>query len=424
MTAHDQSSKKLKITLFSYVFWPENFVINDLVESLCQNGHEIEISTSLPNYATGQMHQRYSILSGPYVENWKNSVIKRFPVVSRQKGFVRLALNYMSNIFSGLINLFRLNKTDLIFVYATSPLIAFIPAVIFKIIHRVPLVIWYQDLWPDSFFAVIKTQKLNFIKPILDILVRFIYRYTDVMLIQNQLFNENLDRLGFKGHRQTIYNWSLVDADHSEMTHTNRHKKTEPAWIAELPQNKMIFAFAGNIGKVQGIAEIIEVARQIEITQPRLHFVFVGDGSFLTEAQSRSKGLGNVTWIARQPLEDMPYLFAKSHVMIVSLGQSPTMSMVIPGKLQAYFAAAKPVLGFIDGATSEIIKASQAGLVARAGQLDQLKQVIEQFAQFSEIELQNLGQNARNFYEAHFTKRKIIAEIESELHSVVKKYRR
>lgn len=420
MRQFDLEGKKLKVTLFSYVFWPETFVVNDLIAGLIRKGHQVEVSTSLPNYQSGSFQEGYSLLNGPYSETWNNSIIKRFPVVSRKKGFLALALNYLTNIIFGFLNLFRLRKSDVVFVYGTSPLIAFLPAVFFKRFFKVPMVIWYQDLWPESFFAVIKTNRLNFLKPVLEWIVRFIYSQTDVMLMQNHLFNDNLERLGFSKRKLTIYNWSLVD----ETLAAQVDIKGAPQWISQLPQDKKLITFAGNIGKVQGINELLKVAMQIEKSHAGLHFVFVGEGSFLEDAKKVSQNLANITWIDRKPLEDMPYLFAKSDIMIVSLSAEPAMSMVIPGKLQAYFAAGKPVIGFINGAAADIIKEAKAGFVASAENTDELIRAIDHFAAMTKSDLDQLGQNARVFYECSFSKDRVISQIESELISIVEKYRR
>jgi len=110
--------------------------------------------------------------------------------------------------------------------------------------------------------------------------------------------------------------------------------------------------------------------------------------------------------------------------MIVSLSAEPAMSMVIPGKLQAYFAAGKPVLGFINGAAADIIKEACAGFVAQAENTDELIHAVEMFARMTKGDLNQLGQNARLFYERSFSKDKVISQIESELISIVEKYRR
>ena len=44
----------------------------------------------------------------------------------------------------------RRRQYDLIFVYAPSPILQAIPAIFISILKRCGVILWVQDLWPDS----------------------------------------------------------------------------------------------------------------------------------------------------------------------------------------------------------------------------------------------------------------------------------
>ena len=79
--------------------------------------------------------------------------IHRIPMLARGLGGLRLALNYASFVISGILFspwMLRGKKFDVIFVYGNSPILQAIPAIFLGWIKRHPVVLWVQDLWPES----------------------------------------------------------------------------------------------------------------------------------------------------------------------------------------------------------------------------------------------------------------------------------
>ena len=88
--------------------------------------------------------------------------------------------------------------------------------------------------------------------------------------------------------------------------------------------------------------------------------------------------------------------------MLVTLVKDPVLSFTVPGKVQSYMAAQKPIIGAIDGETAEIIKEAKCGYCGEAENVDELIKNIEAFIENPEKE--QLGLRARAFYEANFAK--------------------
>jgi glycosyltransferase involved in cell wall biosynthesis len=348
----------MKINVFSYVYWPEFFLVNELTESLALHGHQVSVQTSLPNYQRGSLAPHYGYLKGPYFEKHREVSIFRYPVIPRKKSFIFLALNYLSNIVVSFFNLVRLPKADLYFFFATSPLLLILPVVLLKKITRKPLVIWYQDLWPDSFFAVTGFKSDGVFAAILKPFIKFIYKNTDLMLLQSPAFKTNLEKFNYQGRIEVLYNWAPEGVV----------KEEDPEWLNDLPSNKFILTFAGNIGKVQAVDHIIEAAHRLQSEAPSVHIAIVGDGSFLPDAKVRAQqlALNNIRFYGRKPVEDMPNLFQKSDALLVSLKNDPTFNNVVPSKVQAYMSSGKPIVAFLNGIGAETIAKAHCGVVAEA----------------------------------------------------------
>ena len=125
----------LKILIVSQYFWPENFTINSLARSLKLKGNDVDILTGKPNYPDGKIYNGYNFW-GYKKDIWNGLRLFRIPLLPRGLGSrFRLALNYVSFVFSGLIFspfMLKGNKYDVIFIYAPSPITQAIPAIFLK----------------------------------------------------------------------------------------------------------------------------------------------------------------------------------------------------------------------------------------------------------------------------------------------------
>lgn len=75
----------MKILVVSQYFWPETFIINELVQCLAAQGHQIEVVTGKPNYPEGNIFEGYRA-SGHATETYHDIPIHRAPLSPRGKG--------------------------------------------------------------------------------------------------------------------------------------------------------------------------------------------------------------------------------------------------------------------------------------------------------------------------------------------------
>jgi len=137
----------MKILIVSQYFYPENFKINDFAFSMGEKGHNITVITGIPNYPSGKFFKGYGIFKRN-CEIINNVNIRRIPLISRGNGSgFRLFLNYFSFVFSGILYFFfnRYKKYDVVFVFGVSPLTVCIPAIYYKRLSGVPIILWVLD---------------------------------------------------------------------------------------------------------------------------------------------------------------------------------------------------------------------------------------------------------------------------------------
>jgi hypothetical protein len=144
-----------KTLIISEVFDPEDFLINDLVDSWIEEGRQLEVLTRNPSYPFDKIFDGYS--NGLYNSSlYKNTVkVHRFLVIKGyQKSLTIKMLNYLNYmVFSFFILLFIGRRFDQVFVYQTGPLSNAFSAALLKPIFGYKLVIWSQDLWPETIYA-------------------------------------------------------------------------------------------------------------------------------------------------------------------------------------------------------------------------------------------------------------------------------
>lgn len=396
----------MKISLFSYVFWPEQFLINELVRDLDKSKISINVLTGLPNYPAGEFFEGYTLTKGPYVQHHYGAMIRRYPIVPRKKGFFWRILNYGSHLLGALLAQFSLSKADWAFVFATSPITTAIPAIIWAKLNHAKVCIWLQDLWPESVLAVGAASRKSLIYKVLGKIVSWIYQRTDLILIQSPAFKDNLNEYGYNGPVHVVPNWA---------PDVNYQSTNTPAWLLDLP-TKFTVTFAGNVGIAQAVDTVIEAAIILK-SNSDIQFAIVGDGSELARIKEivQKHALSNVYFFGRRPLEDMPALFRRSGVLLVSLRDDLIFAKTIPSKIQAYMASGKPLIASLNGAGADIILEAKCGFSVPAEDGECLAEAIEKMALLSEEDRRILGDNARSYFYENYRKDRIIEQIISYL---------
>lgn len=391
----------MKLLVVTQYFWPESFGINRQVRDLIAQGVDVTVLTGKPNYPSGKLYHGYTIW-GSRAEQFESCNVFRVPVVPRgSASSFRLTLNYLSFILSGLCIapwLLRKQRYDAILVYAPSPIFQAVPAVLLAKIKRVPLLIWIQDLWPQSLAATGHLRN-RFALSVLDYAVRWLYRRADLLLVQSQAFVSVIRRQAGPGATIRYFPNSAEPLPaSSKMTPCS---KAEPL-VAHL-KSKFAVVFTGNVGAAQSLQTIIHAASLCKGV-PNICFFVVGVGSksdWLAQEIER-QALTNVCATGWLPPECMPAVWEAASVLLVTLSNEPIFHMTIPNKLQCYFAAGKPVIGCLAGEGAKVIEDAKAGLTCPPEDGIALANAVQQLAAMSAAERRQLGENGQRFFEQNF----------------------
>jgi glycosyltransferase involved in cell wall biosynthesis len=405
----------MRALIVTQYFWPESFYINDVVATLVKNGVEVDVLTGKPNYPEGKVFQGYTA-GGLHKETWCGCNIVRVPLVPRgQNSAWRLAANYLSFVLSGSLFgpwLLREQKYDVVFAYGVSPILQTIPALLLGRIKGCKVISWVQDLWPESLKATGYIHNRHVLDAI-STLVSWIYRRTDLLLVQSQAFIAPVKRLA--PMTPVAYQPNSVDAIFTLPPFDTVALPDIPVLDTGFP-----VVFAGNVGAAQAVEVIIESATRLA-DHPEIRFVVIGQGSrweWMKE-QAKSRGLRNLHLPGRFPINTMPGLLRKAGALIVTLTDDPIFAQTIPNKIQAYMAVGRPIVACLNGEGARVVTEAGAGISVPSGDTDRLVAAVLQLFEMTPEQRAEMGVSGRQYFLDHFEHEKLMQRLFKHLEAFV-----
>jgi glycosyltransferase involved in cell wall biosynthesis len=397
----------MKILIVCDHFYPEEFIINDLATEWSKNGHVVTALTQNPAYPKGKIYAGYKnrLFQVTY---WNEIKIHRvYTVQDFHRSLIRKILNYICFPVFGTIKIIKLaRKVDFLFIYQVGPLTQAIPALIAHKLFSKKTAIWTGDLWPDTVYAY-GFKKTWFLSFILDNLVKVVYRNCNPIFIPSNGFQKALHN--YIPDRKLIFapNWC---ADHDPKY---------PFSLINL-SNKTNFTFAGNVGKVQNLENVILGFEKALLLNSEMTLNIIGDGSFLADLKSivNRRNITNVIFWGRQPSNEMDKYYQASDFLVISLDPDPVYDLYIPYKFQTYLKAGKPILCVMGGEVAELVTSNQIGIVAKPDSIEDIAQKFIHCTSLSSNERESIKVNSIKLLKEKFDRNNIIALMTHEMHSV------
>lgn len=390
----------MRILVFSEVFHPEDFMINDLVREWAKMGHEVEVVTQYPSYPQSYVFEGY-VNKGYQTEDWEGVKIHRYPFVegyrdSKMKKF----RNYYSFVQRGkkVVNALS-GKFDCAFVSQTGPLTVAYPALYAKKKLGIPVNIWTYDIWPDAVWGY-GIPKNSVTEAMLGRMIRKIYGGCDRIFITSKKFAETIGRYSDK---ECVYapNWLRPVAN--------------VVSAVRLEPEKIHFTFTGNVSRYQNLINTVEGFAKAELEHAQLDII--GDGSYLTEVKEAAAKAGakNVVFHGRRPYNEMYDVMMQSQVLLLPLMPNEGIEKTEPLKLQSYLQAGKPIFGILNGAGREIIEENHLGLCAKPTDTAAIAEGFKKMVAFADEHVADVQEAAKRLMATRFNKQEIVKRITENL---------
>lgn len=383
----------MRILLLTQWFQPEPALKGQpFAEALVKRGHAVQVLTGFPNYPSGRLYPGYKLRA--YKTETINGIriVRTFLYPSHSNNKFGRVLNYLSFALSAtFFGLLFLNRPDIIYVYHPPATIMF-PAIILKLIYRVPVVLDIQDMWPDT----LKSTDIINSHVLLDLIgfaCRIFYKLVDRIVVLSPGFRDLLKKRGVPENKvKVIYNWcdeaSILDT--TKRTELDRRETSQYFRVV----------YAGNIGKAQALETVIRAAQIIQQKYSAIRITLIGNGTEKNEliALAKELNVNNVEFIPFVLPTKIGRYLSEADALLVHLKKDLLFSITIPSKTQAYMAMGKPIIMAVSGDAADLIKKANAGICIEPQNPKALAEAILSLSKCSRDNLRKIGFSGRDFY--------------------------
>lgn len=236
----------------------------------------------------------------------------------------------------------NVKKDDLVFT-GTTPIFLLPVVFIAKKLLGFKWLLLVHDVFPENLIAAQVLNQKNIFYRLLKLIFDKFYSAADTLIVIGQDMKELIDNKTKKNNSIVIQNWIDVK-DIDVETKKNNAILTQLEWQDDLP----IFQFFGNIGRVQGVAKVLEAIKLIEPSK-RPKFIFMGDGAYAKQLESSLIALNdsNVRYIGAIHQSEKSKGLNAGDIAIVTLAEG-MLGLGVPSKAYFSMAADKPILAIMD----------------------------------------------------------------------------
>lgn len=395
----------MKILLVSQHFYPDNFRVNDIAKALVENGHQVTVLTSLPDYATGKVPSDCKGVKNRITE-WNDVKVIRSFSIARRSGIIFRALNYFSFFLTSTLKAMALKeKFDVVMCYQTSPVLMANGARACAKKQKIPFLVYCLDLWPESLKAW-HVGEDNPLFKFMNAYSKSIYNSADIVGVTSKPFMNYLNTVNAVPMEKMVYL-----PQHAEALELEEKTNAE----------NTVFAFGGNIGSVQNIECIINAVSKIRDLEGFSVEIY-GDGSELENCKKLSTELGTdekITFFGRVDWNTLKENYNHADAFLLTLKSEGMIGQTIPAKLQEYMSGARPVIAAIEGAAADVIKESGCGICVDADNSDALAEAMKDFV-LNKDKYSACGSKGKAYFEQNFTREIFISNLEKHFESIMK----
>jgi glycosyltransferase involved in cell wall biosynthesis len=383
----------MKILIVSEVFYPENFIVNDLALEWKAMGHTVDVLTQYPSYPQSYVYEGYTN-KGYTIEEWEGIRIHRFPVVEGYKESITKKLrNYLRFVKEGGRIAKRIEGSyDYVFVSQTGPLTVALPAFKIKKRFNVPVAIWTQDIWPDAVWSYGIPK--NFItKFFLDRFIRNTYKKCDTIFISSKKFAETINKFVDK---ECIYTPNWLKPTVEEIS------------SLRLDKEKFNFTFTGNISRYQNLQNVVLGFKEANLQNAVLNIV--GNGSYAETIKSliKKENIKNVVMHGSYPYNQMNDILTQSDMLVLPLIPNEGIMKTEPFKIQSYLHSGKPIFGVLGGSGKDIIEENMLGICSNPNNIDDIAEGFRKCIDFAKENSEKVKIASQELMCTRFNKEKIV----------------
>lgn len=326
---------------------PAGFRVAERAKHWAQEGHQVTILTSAPNFPQGKLHEGYKN-AWYQKEEWEGMTVLRVKTfIVPNEGFILRTLDFLSFMVMAILVGSFVKDQDV--VVATSPQFfsGYAGLALGKIKHR-PFLLELGDLWPESIKGVGLLENSPVYK-FLEKMELFMYRKATGIVAQTPAFKKNLVLRGIDSQKIDV----VLNGVDTSFFKPQMQKALHLQDQLQL-KGKRVVGYIGTHGMAHGLVHALDIAKKLE--EKNVVFLFIGAGAEKKSLQDyqQKNSISNVLFIDSQKKSDIASWWSLCDVSLIHLKNDPVFASVIPSKIFESMAVAKPI--FLVAPTGEASK--------------------------------------------------------------------
>ncbi|WP_336866201.1 glycosyltransferase family 4 protein [Peribacillus frigoritolerans] len=387
----------LFLTLLDFTSIDESGIYTDLMREFVKKNHNVFIisPTEKRKQKTTSLIDKgnYKILKLQIGNIQKTNMI--------EKGISTLTLE--SNFLRGIKNYFSEVKFDLV-IYSTPPITLQKAVEYVKMRDDAKAYLLLKDIFPQNAVDLGMIKK----KGIIGVLYSY-FRYKEKKLYEISdyigcMSQANVDFL-LKCNPEISTNIVEVCPNSIEPLRIKKDEKEirEIKNRYNIPLDKTVFIYGGNLGKPQGIDFLIDCLKANKANE-KVHFVIAGSGTEFQKLKTffNYEQPDNAQMFEQLPKGDYEILANSCDVGLIFLDKRFTIPN-FPSRLLSYMQASMPVLAATDVNTDigEVVEQGEFGFWCESSNVEQFNKRVQQLCD-NKLRIQ-MGVNARRYLEDNYT---------------------
>lgn len=395
------SNNRKKLWIVTELFYPEetstSYILTKIANKLCEK-YEVHVICGPEAYelASTMTRSTLTLNKAIYVHRVSNVNLDKNKLLYRIVRFIILSIKLSFSLLK------KVKKKDKVLIVTNpAPLLLFVS--IIKKIKKFHLSILVHDVFPENTIpAGIFKSKKNVIYGLIKAIFDKAYSTADRLIVLGRDMKEVLFDKTNNASISIIENWADIHSIFS---------KDRAIWtsFSQKDKNLIHIQYAGNIGRVQGLMELLSIIK--EANNPLLHFNFIGEGALKSEMILfvEKNNMNNISFLGSYKRDEQNNILNSCDLSVVTLS-SGMYGLGVPSKTYNILAAGKPII-FIGDKNSEIgllIDENEIGYCFSPNDREQLLLFLKNLSLNELDKLTAMGNKARCLAEIKFSEENIL----------------
>ena len=397
----------MKILVVCQHYYPENFVVYKIAESLVSFGHSVTVLTGKPNYGYDHILPEYKKVK---VQTINGVTVHRVKIYPRKESKFARSMNYLSFYRNSKKWVRRCKeKFDVVYSMSISPVLILAAGNLYKKRFHVPHIVHCVDLWPESVLATDAINEKSVLYRVLYKWSRKLYSKADTILLGSP---------SFKRYFIDVLHISDIDMKFVPQPSLVQSVEVEP-FIFD--NNYFNILYCGNLGLLQNIELIPEAMKLIKNEKIKFHIIGMGpmQGKLKSLIEKYDLKDNLIYYGPKSAAMSAPY-FLGCDALYVSLKNKGYIGSTIPNKLVMSLAFSKPIIGVVSGDGANVLNEANGSLFAEENPLS-ISHAFKAAAHLEKDKLIQMGKNNKVYFDKNFDLTKICRGIEAILANYLRK---